>query len=224
MSAVRSRLCGTVLVVDGDSEARAQVSDLLRRAGYAAVEAASGEEGLEAAAEQSHVAVILEVNLPGISGYDVCRRLREAGNEAVIVFVSGERTESFDRVAGLLLGADDYLTKPFAPDELLARVQSVLRRAAPPASRRLSRLTPRELEVLDLLSSGRTQSEIAEELVISPKTVGSHLGHIFEKLGVRSRAQAVAVALRETPEQRDGLDPQPGRRDGHRADGRAPAG
>jgi two-component system nitrate/nitrite response regulator NarL len=113
-----------------------------------------------------------------------------------IVFVSGTRTESGDRVAGLLVGGDDYLVKPFDPNELLARVRRLLppRLAGGETTRKLTR---RELDVLSLLVEGLSQSEIAEKLFISPKTVGKHIEHILAKLGVHSRAQAVALAVRD---------------------------
>jgi DNA-binding NarL/FixJ family response regulator len=145
--------------------------------------------------------VLLEVNLPEIGGYEVCRALRDAfDGEMAIIFLSGERTTSADRVAGLLLGADDYVVKPFDPDEFLARVRSALRRH--PASPRRAKdvpsvdrsLTTREREVLRLLASGQSQPEIATELFISPKTVGGHIQRVLTKLDVHSRAQAVALA------------------------------
>jgi DNA-binding NarL/FixJ family response regulator len=98
-------------------------------------------------------------------------------------------------VAGLLLGGDDYLVKPFDPDELLARARRLL--PAPLIDgRKAHELTRRELHVLSLLVDGLTQSEIADKLVISPKTVSKHIEHILAKLGVHSRAQAVALAVR----------------------------
>jgi DNA-binding NarL/FixJ family response regulator len=103
-----------------------------------------------------------------------------------------------ETITGLLIGADDYVVKPFAPDELVARVQRLLGRShAPSQSRGLSRLTKRELEVLGLLAEGKSQPDIADELVISLKTVGTHIEHILSKLGVKSRAQAVALAYRD---------------------------
>jgi DNA-binding NarL/FixJ family response regulator len=140
---------------------------------------------------------VLDVRLPTLSGYEVCRALKEEQPGIGVLFVSGERVESFDRVAGLLIGGDDYLVKPFAPDELLARLRLVIRHGGAARTGGLRGLTRRELEVLRHLADGLGQVEIAERLVISPKTVGTHVEHILQKLGVRSRAQAVAVAYRE---------------------------
>jgi DNA-binding NarL/FixJ family response regulator len=192
--------CG-VLIVDDDAGLRALVAEVLGHAGYSVVEAESGEEALAAAARERPSLAILDVNMPGMSGYAVCRELRDRfGNDILIVFLSGVRTEAFDRVAGLLIGADDYLAKPFAPDELVARAEALLRRAPAAATNNgslLKRLTPRELEVLRLLAEGNRAPQIAERLVISPRTVATHIEHILEKLGAHSRAEAVAVAYRE---------------------------
>ena len=150
--------------------------------------------------------VLLEVQLTGVSGYEVCHELRDKyGDDFPIVFLSGTRTESSDRVAGLLLGADDYIVKPFDPGELLARVRRLIVRgngrpavsngghsSSPDAG-----LTRREQQVLELLSAGLQQSEIAKRLFISPKTVATHIQRILSKLGVHSRAEAVGYAHRE---------------------------
>jgi two-component system nitrate/nitrite response regulator NarL len=187
-----------ILVVDADPAAAKEIAELLGGVGLEAWTATSGEDALAVAGGRRPEAVLLEVRLPGVSGYEVLRELRNRyGERLPIMFVSGERVEPCDRVAGLLLGADDYVVKPFAPDELIARVRRLLVRSAsdePFALR--SKLTRREQEVLQLLASGLTQPEIARELVISSSTVASHIEHILEKLGVHSRAQAVALALR----------------------------
>jgi DNA-binding NarL/FixJ family response regulator len=146
--------------------------------------------------------VLTEVNLPEVSSYEVCHELHDRyGDEISLIFLSADRTEPYDRVAGLLLGAVDYIVKPFDPDELLARVRSALRRLGTPRPRDRgapsapwNTLTARELEVLNLLSRGLNQVEIASKLVISPKTVGTHIQRVLTKLGVHSRAQAVALA------------------------------
>lgn len=191
-----ARSCGPVLIVDDDAAFRTLLVGLLDRSGFRVRVAKTGEEGLALARRERPAAVVLDVRLPGISGWEVCHELRgRHGDEVAILFVSGERIESLDRVAGLLLGGDDYLVKPFAPDELLARLKRLVRRTtADPAH---TRLTPRELEVLGLLAEGKRGSEIAAELVISPKTVSTHVDRILAKLGVHSRAQAVALAYRE---------------------------
>ena len=189
----------TILLVDDDEGMRALLTEIFDAAGFTALTAASGEEALEFAASDKPALVVLDVSLPGCSGYEACSRLRQMFGQTIgIVFLSGERTESLDHVAGLLLGADDYVIKPFHPDELVARVRAVLRRGAHEAApRQASGLTRREMEVLRLLASGQAQAEIASELVISTKTVGTHIEHILAKLEVRSRAQAVALAYRE---------------------------
>ena len=137
---------------------------------------------------------MLEVCLPGICGYEVCRELRESfGDGLWIIFISGTRTESYDRVGGLLLGADAYLNKPLAIEELTARIRGLLRRDSKPKGGVTSRLSPREHEVMHLMVEGLAHKEIANRLSISPRTIGTHVEHIFTKLGVHTRAQAVRV-------------------------------
>jgi two-component system, NarL family, nitrate/nitrite response regulator NarL len=196
--------CGTILIVDDDANYRAFVSSILGRVGYSTREASSGEEALSSVRSERPSCVLLDVLLPGVTGYAVCRELRDEYGEALpIIFVTGERTDPGDRVAGLLLGADDYVLKPFDADELLARVRRLLVRsdlAARGNGEERSNsfgLTDRERDVLMLLADGAGQKTIAAELVLSPKTVATHIQRILAKLGVHSRAEAVAVAHRE---------------------------
>ena len=188
---------GPILIVDADASERTQITRLFEQAGFEVVAVATGEAALAAVPEISPCVAILEIPLGPLSGYEVCRTLREGlGADLPIVFVTGARTESYDRVAGLLLGADDYIVKPWAADELLTRVRRLVGRANPVATNVPGRLTKRESEILQLLADGLTQKQIAQRLFISPKTVGTHIEHILLKLGVRTRAQAVAVAYR----------------------------
>lgn len=192
------RRTALVLVIDGESAARERLVDVIGPAGYETIEAETGEEGLGLVRSQRPALVVMDVRLPGMSGYEVCRTLRdELEQEIAIVFVSAERTEPFDRAAGLLVGADDYLAAPFAPEELLARIRRLVDRTAPTAGGSGHDLTGREREVLALLAQGLAQGEIARELSISSKTVATHIQRILGKLRVHSRAQAVAVAHRE---------------------------
>jgi two-component system nitrate/nitrite response regulator NarL len=193
--AARREVAALILVVDGDEIHRAWLTLLLRRGGYAIHDVATGDEALADAHRSSPALVVLDVLLRDVSGYEVCRQLRDAFGETLpIMFVSALRTESYDRVGGLLLGADDYLAEPFAPDEQLARVRRLVARSRGDSS--ALDLTKRELEILRRLASGRNQSQIAAALVIAEKTVATHIQHILAKLGVHSRAQAVAVAHR----------------------------
>jgi len=191
--------CGHVLIVDDDSTFAEGVTLLLERAGLAARVAGTAGEGLASAVEQRPDLVLLDVNLPDSSGYEVCHQLRHRFGDALpIIFVSGDRTASYDRVAGLLLGADDYVVKPFDPGELLARVRTQLRRSQSQAAadgganNSLDALTAREREVLTLLAEGLAQGAIGRELFISSNTVAKHIQSTLVKLNVHSRAQAVA--------------------------------
>lgn len=190
---------GLIVVTDPDPEARAALGRLLESAGYEVLEAESGVATIELARGRVPAAVFLEIALPDLSGYEVCRVIRsELGSEVLVVFLSGVRTESYDRVAGLLLGADDYLTRPYAADEVLARLRNLLQRSPPAASSAsAAELTPRESEVLTLLARGLDRQEIAGQLFISSKTVASHIENLLHKLGVHTMAQAIALAYRE---------------------------
>jgi two-component system nitrate/nitrite response regulator NarL len=191
--------CGPILVVDDDPDLRALVAGVLDSTGCAVREAGTVEEALAAATEERPSLVLLDVCLPGRGGYSLLRDLRDLlGEELPVVFISGERTDPLDSASGLFLGADDYVLKPFHPEELRARVQRLLPREAteptPSVSPVATELTEREHEVLTRLAHGRDQAEIAAELFISEKTVETHIQHVLSKLGVHSRAQAVAVA------------------------------
>jgi DNA-binding NarL/FixJ family response regulator len=197
---------GPILVVDDDQGFRAYLATLFENLGYRTEQLATGAAVLPAALSEQPAAVVLDVELPDVNGYEVCRELRDQyGDDVPILFVSGERIEALDRSAGLLLGADDYLTKPLDAGELIARLRRLLdrrdsQRTTAVSNGKLAGLTRREHEVLDLLAAGYQQDEIARRLVISPKTVATHIQRILAKLDVRSRAQAVALALRHEPQ------------------------
>jgi DNA-binding response OmpR family regulator len=116
----------TVLVVDDEPEIVRIVRDYLERAGFAVLTAADGEAAVAVARRQRPDLVVLDLTLPNLDGLDVARALRRDGEVPIIMLTA--RTEESDRVAGLELGADDYVPKPFSPRELVARVRAVLRR------------------------------------------------------------------------------------------------
>jgi DNA-binding NarL/FixJ family response regulator len=191
-------IAATVLIADSDAAARVELATLLESAGFDVLQAERGDEAIALAQDGDPSVAILEVPLDVLSGYEVCRALKASkGPGLSVLFLSGHRTESYDRVAGLLVGGDDYLVKPYAPDELLVRVRRLETRARPLAPGAREKLTRREADVLRLLAQGLTQDEIAGRLVISPKTVSTHIEHVLRKLGVHSRAQAVALAFRD---------------------------
>ena len=193
--------CGSILVVDDDERFLAFLAVALERAGYPTVTAARGEDALPLARARRPGLALVDINLPGITGYELCRELKESlGPEFPVFLISGHRTETLDRVGGLLIGADDYLVKPVDPGELIARVRRFVSppRASPEAAEdpRVAALTPREREILGLLVEGLDQAEIARRLFLSPTTVGTHIQRVLGKLGVHNRTQAVALAVR----------------------------
>jgi DNA-binding response OmpR family regulator len=125
----------TILVVDDETSIVEVVSLYLRREGYRVLTAADGDSALQQAREQLPDLIVLDIMLPGMSGFEVCRALRR--DLVVPILMLSAREDEIDKVLGLELGADDYLTKPFGLRELLARIHALLRRveaAAPPAA------------------------------------------------------------------------------------------
>jgi DNA-binding response OmpR family regulator len=125
---------GTIVVVEDDPSISDLIDMYLRRDGHRVIRVTDGESGLSAVERERPRLVILDVGLPGsVDGFEVCRRLRASGSVPVMILTA--RCDEIDRVLGFELGADDYLTKPFSPREMAARVKAILRRAEP---------TPRE--------------------------------------------------------------------------------
>lgn len=119
----------SILVVEDEEDILDLVSYNLKQAGFSIVAVGSGEEALEVASEEALSLVLLDIMLPGIDGLEVCRLLKgNAETKHIPVLMLTARTEEVDRIVGLELGADDYLTKPFSPRELVLRVRAILRR------------------------------------------------------------------------------------------------
>ena len=118
-----------VLVLEDEENIRSFVVINLKRAGYETIEAGTGEEALAALKANPSIKVaLLDIMLPGIDGFEVCRRIRAMDNKIGIIMLTA-RTQEMDKVTGLMTGADDYVTKPFSPAELTARVDALFRRA-----------------------------------------------------------------------------------------------
>jgi len=119
-----------ILIVDDEPEIVRGIEDNLRFEGFQTLSATNGETGLELACREAPDLILLDIMMPRLSGWDLCRELRRRGIDVPVIMLTA-RAEETDRVRGLELGADDYITKPFSVRELLARVHAVLRRPGP---------------------------------------------------------------------------------------------
>ncbi len=173
-------------------------------------EAGSGEEALRAITQAGPDIVLLDINMPGLSGVETLRAMREAGLETRVLMLTVSQDEN-DLVGAIMAGASGYLLKNVEPEmlrrtlldvaqgksvlspEITAQVFKVMRRAPSAPSQEL--VSGRELDVLQCLARGLTTTQIASELYISENTVKTHIRHILEKMEVNNRAEAVAKAL-----------------------------
>ncbi len=119
-------MAGPILIVEDDKKTASLLSLYLEREGFETVIAYDGLQALELAQRHNPIFVILDLMLPGVDGWDVCRQLRQSSDVPILILSA--REEEVDRVSGLTLGADDYVVKPFSPRELVARVKAILRR------------------------------------------------------------------------------------------------
>ncbi len=151
---------GTIVVVEDDPNIADLVDLYLRREGFRVIQAADGASGLAAIAREKPRLAILDIGLPGnIDGLEICRRVRADGALPVLMLTA--RDDEIDRILGLELGADDYVTKPFSPRELVARVRAILRRADGPPSPRPEVRSVGEVEV----DPGRREARVHGEVV-----------------------------------------------------------
>jgi DNA-binding response OmpR family regulator len=202
---------GTLLLVEDEQNIGALVRTYLERDGYHVVWVRTGEEALAELPRHAVRLIVLDIGLPGIDGLEVCRRVRARSSVPIVMLTA--RDEEADRVTGLELGADDYVTKPFSPRELAARVKAVLRRAEPSAPTdvlvlgpvtldrsarevviddRPIELTAREFELLEFLM-GHPGVVLSREVLLDrvwgisyaaeTRTVDVHVGQLRRKLG-----------------------------------------
>jgi len=155
----------SVLVVEDESSIASFVALYLKNAGYAVRTAATGGEALSAVAAEQPDLVVLDLMLPDIDGIEVCKRIRQRSDLPILMLTA--RDEDVDKIIGLEVGADDYLTKPFNPRELVARVKSILRRAAPARRERESAVIKHGELAID---AGRREVRVGEEEIqLAPK-------------------------------------------------------
>lgn len=203
---------GPILIVEDDGNTAALVRTYLEREGFSTITAADGLSGLKLAKEKNPIFVILDIMLPGLDGWELCRRLRMFSNVPLLMLTA--REEEIDRVKGLAIGADDYVIKPFSPRELVERVKAILRRARPmeePQQRklvcgdlemdldkhrlkrdhRIINLTTTEFRLLHTLmrSPGRvfTRNELLKSLyqhgeIVIDRVIDVHIGKLRQKL------------------------------------------
>jgi DNA-binding response OmpR family regulator len=203
---------GTVLIVEDDRNTAALVAAYLEREGFSTVVVHDGGQALQVASGCSPVFVILDVMLPNVDGWEICRALRKVSEVPVLMLTA--REEEVDRVAGLAMGADDYVVKPFSPRELVERVKAILRRSRPasplpggvlsfdgleldPEKHKVARdgrpvmLTASEYRILQVLMSSPGRAFSREELldqcyrhgeVVIDRVIDVHIGKLRQKI------------------------------------------
>jgi DNA-binding NarL/FixJ family response regulator len=199
----------SVLLVDDHTVVRSGLEALLGTQADIAVvgEASSGEEALEAAQQHQPAVVLMDLAMgAGMDGIEATKQLRQRNpKQAIIVFTTYD--SDADIVRAVDAGAMGYLLKDAAPEEIFAAVRGAVQgksvMSAPVASRLFQQLrnpdeilTPREAELLSLLTEGLSNRDLGKRLFISEATVKTHLAHIYAKLGVETRAAAIATAIR----------------------------
>lgn len=201
-----------ILIVEDDKKTASLVALYLERDGFQTIAAYDGRQALELAERHNPIFVILDLMLPNVDGWEVCRELRRSSDVPILILTA--REEEMDRVLGLSLGADDYVVKPFSPRELVARVKAILRRARPEAAKAHSplscwglvvdlekrkvtlnghpvSLTPSEFKLLQILmaSPGRvfSREELLDRLyphgqVVVDRVIDVHIGKLRQKI------------------------------------------
>ena len=195
-----------VLVVDDHALLRTGVANIINQESdlHVVAEASNGLEAVEAFERHHPDVTLLDLRMPVMEGVEAVRQIRERDPHAKVIVLTTYDTDD-DISRALKAGAKAYVLKDISADALIACIHDVLAGKtylAPAAAAKLAegvtriQLTPRELTTLRLMADGKSNKEIANELGISERTVKTHLGHLFEKLGVTSRTEAVKIATR----------------------------
>ncbi|HPT04944.1 MAG TPA: response regulator transcription factor [Bacteroidales bacterium] len=209
-----------ILIIEDDKTLRENSALFLKMNGFETITACDGSEGIHLAIEHLPDIIICDIVMPKVNGYEVLKSLHNINATSLIpfIFLSG-KSEKEDFRAGMQLGADDYLTKPFNYDELLQIIklrlekQEQLLRAAHEINRQQPNsasgetspniefinslnISKREIEVLELISKGFTNTEIAEKLFISPRTVDFHRSNLLVKTNSKNTAELITYAVK----------------------------
>ena len=215
-----------ILIVEDDKAILMGLKDDLEFEGYKVYIALNGKEGLKKAMAQKFQLIILDILLPELNGFEVCKKLKEAGKDTPILMITAAKTEEMDKVLGLELGADDYVTKPFGSRELVARVKAILRRTRQKeksgeiyefgdisvnfkshevlkAGQQLH-LTALEFKLLKLfiehkgevLTRDSILDETWDDAVVSPRTIDPHIVHLRKKIEKDPAAPEYIVGIR----------------------------
>jgi len=192
-----------VHIVDDDEAVRSSLRFLIRSVGLAAQPYESAQAFLESYDPRQPGCLLLDVRMPGMSGLDLQQELNQRGATIPVIFITGHGDVPM-AVAAMQCGAFDFLQKPFRDQDLLDRVQRAMARDAESRGRlaaraeiraRLERLTPREREVMTLITSGKANKVVGADLGVSQRTVEIHRAHVMEKMGAGSLAELVRMVL-----------------------------
>ena len=215
-----------ILIVEDDKAILLGLKDDFEYEGYDVSIASDGREGLKLALEQEFQLIILDILLPKLNGFEVCKKLREAEKETPILMLTAARTEEMDKVLGLEIGADDYVTKPVGSRELVARVKAILRRTSGrekieetyefddvsinfkshevlKTGKKLH-LTALEFKLLkfliehkgEVLTRDNILDEAWDDVIVSPRTIDPHIVHLRKKIEKDSSNPKHIISIR----------------------------
>ena len=197
-----------LLLVDDDPNLILLVKDYLEFRGYDVMAAESGNEALEILKQQTPDLIICDVMMPDMDGYTLIEAIRSDSKiQSIPVLLLSAKGQNQDRIKGFNTGADIYMTKPFEPEVLVAQIKSFLAfkdrlgdrgKFSNKSNHKLAgkvKFTPTELNVLGLLSKGRKNKQIAEQLNVSQRTIESHVSNMLNKTGLNNRTELACLAL-----------------------------
>jgi len=201
-----------ILIIEDDKSILMGLKDDLEFEGYKVSATLDGKEGLKLALDQEFQLIILDILLPGLSGFEVCKKLKEAGKDTAILMLTAAKTDEMDKVLGLELGADDYVTKPVGSRELVARVKAILRRTRQKEeigevykfgdvtvnfkshevhkTGKILHLTALEFKLLkyfiehkrEVVTRDNLLDDAWEDAIVSPRTIDPHIVHLRKKI------------------------------------------